>query len=66
METSEPTRVDRCGCLQPGNWRTRTLSPVPTCLMILASTEIPEADVTKAQLKCFVIVSFIFLFLLLI
>lgn len=33
-------------------------------LVILASTEIPEANVTKAKLKCFVIVSFIFSFLL--
>lgn len=28
---------------------------------ILASTDIPEANVTKVKLKCFVIVSFIFL-----
>ena len=31
--------------------------------MIPASIEIPEANITKAELKCFVIISFIFLFL---
>lgn len=52
-----PGGVDRC--LEAGGGPEAT---PPRCLTVLASTEIPETNVTKVKLKCFVIVSFIFLF----